>query len=459
MRRVLFVHPRKDTAENPVPHLGLASLAAVLRRAGHEALILDEVLYPPGEAPDLAAVIADFRPDVVGVSAYTSTLDRTLEVMRRAREACEAPILVGGPHATLFAEQVAATGPVDIVVRGEAEEAIVSIVEGATRREQPTIVDCPLPDPGALPWPDYSALVDPRVIQVYPVMTSRGCPYACSFCAVRKVSSQKWRARDPEDCAAEIAAARAAYPTIASIKVSDDCPTGSRDHFKNFLRRLAEQTPLLPLTVDNMRADRVDDELVELMKAAGATSMCLGVESGNPEVFALVNKGETLDDIRRAAGTIKRHGLELVLCFVIGLPGDTYRRSADSVRLAKELGAGAIFWNMAHPFPGTEMYGLFEEAGATIDPPRAYTSYDTHKLEPDEPAVETPEFTKWERRRAYFRAVVETDQYHIHRAQLPKLLVAGWRYRVLGPAVRSFLRMLGRGLRRRLARPAGKGAP
>jgi radical SAM superfamily enzyme YgiQ (UPF0313 family) len=278
-----------------------------------------------------------------------------------------------------------------------------------------------------------------ETIATYPLVTSRGCPYACSFCAVGSITSRKWRPRDPADCAEEVAAARKRFPGLAGLKIGDDCPTARPEHLKELLRKLAEQQPPLALHVDNMRADRVDDELIELMQAAGASTVCLGVEHGNAEVFALVNKGETLEDIRRAAGIIKRHGLGLGLCFVIGLPGDTLQRTGDSIRLAKELAPDGIFWNVAHPFPGTPMYEWFREHG-TLDPPRKYTSYDTHTLRCPEPVASTPEFTKWERQRAYFRVAVETDQYALTRQALGDLARGAFRYRVFGPAVRSFMR-------------------
>ena len=239
-------------------------------------------------------------------------------------------------------------------------------------------------------------------------------------------------------------------PSVVALNLSDDCPTGRAEHFKEFLRLLIAADLKLGLVINNMRADRVDAELVELSRRAGAASLCLGAEHGNPEVFALVNKGETLDDIRRAAGLIKAGGLELGLCFVIGLPGDTYERHQDSVRLARELAPPLIYWNMAHPFPGTEMHRWFVEHGASLDPPRTYTSYDNHSLRSVEPVVATPEFSKWERRRAYFLAVVETDQYVMNWRAPADLIAGALRYRLPLPALRSFSRRLVRGGWRRL---------
>lgn len=452
MRRVLFVHIGKTTPDVPMPHLGLASLAAVLRQAGHEAVILDEVLYPVGSSPALADVIARVQPDVIGFSAYTSTCDRLLEYLRAARAVSAAPTMIGGPHASLFPGELQALEHVDYVVTGEAETIIVDLVSQAERQPRPVVVAGQPADVSALPWPDYTAVLDSQAITIYPIMTSRGCPFRCSFCAVAAVGARQWRPREPADCVAEIKAAAAQFPKLATLNVSDDCPTFRLDRFKEFLRLLIAEHLSLELDVDNMRADRVDAELVALLKQAGATMQCIGVESGNPEVFALVNKGETLEDVIRGAELIKQGGLQLRACFVIGLPGDTLDRHRDSVRLARRLKPFLIFWNMAHPFPGTAMHQWFVEHSAQVDDPRTYTSYDRHTLEVAEPVVGTPEFTKWERQRAYLLAVMETDQYVLDRRGLGLLWRQGTRYHLLGPALRSLTRRLLFGGIRRIGR-------
>lgn len=440
--RVLFVHPRKSTVEVPIAHLGLASLAAVLRAAGHDVTVFDEVLYEADEVPDLGQVIAAARPDRIGFSVYTSTVDRSRDEIALARAVCDAPILVGGPHATLFTSDLAAVPGIDYLVVGEAEDAIVELVERASRQPEPEVVRCPLPDPKTLPWPDYTATLDHDLMWVYPVLTSRGCPFLCSFCSISQIASRKWRPRDPADCAAEVLAAKQTLPNLRLLNVADDCPTCDLEHFKVFLRQLEPQEKPLALLVDNVRADRLDAELVDLMQRCGATSICLGVEHGHPEVFELVNKRETHDDIRRAAALARSAGLELGLCFVIGLPGDTFERTGASIRFAQEVGAKLIYWNMAHPVPNTEMYRWFVAQGATIDPPRNYTSYDMHDFDCAEPTVETADFSKWDRKRAHYWAVVETDQYIITRGTVGRLFAEGWRYRLLGPALRSFTRRL-----------------
>jgi anaerobic magnesium-protoporphyrin IX monomethyl ester cyclase len=447
MARVLLVHIRKHTPEIRMPHLGLASLAAVLKQAGHDPVVFDEVLYDLGKAPHLTEVIAQTTPDVIGFTAYTATLDRLQGLLTQVRDQTALPTLVGGPHATLFTDDMVARGNFDTLVRGEAEGVIVGLVERARRLPTPEVVPTEPPVAADLPWPLYSACLRYESMTAYPIMTSRGCPYQCSFCGVHVVSSYQWRPRTPQDCAAELQANVPRLPQLQAVRVNDDCPTAQPERFKAFLRLLVEAKLGLPLGVDNLRADLMDAAMVDLLKAAGSGMLCFGVESGNPEVFGLVNKGETHEDIRRAARWCQEAGLQLALCFVIGLPGDTPERHQDSIRFARELGPTLIYWNLAHPFPGTQIHRWFVDHGADLDEPRAYTSYDAHTLVCPEPTVSTPEFTKWQRQRAYFQAVVETDQYSFNRYAPWHLLSGGVRYGLLGSAARSFGRRLGRLLR------------
>lgn len=445
MSRVLLVHLRKSTPEIGMPHLGLASLAATLRQAGHEPVVFDEVLHDLAKLPPLAAVIAETSPDLIGFTSYTATRDRLYELMAQVRRDTALPILVGGPHATLFTDDVASAGLADYVVQGEAEGIIAELAQRAERRAETEVVTADPPDVTRLPWPDYDVFLARERIDTYPILTSRGCPYRCSFCAVHKVATRRWRPREPQDCLDELVQNLPKFPKVRAVRISDDCPTAKPERFKEFLRLLADMNLGLPVGVDNLRADLLDAELVQLLKRANSLLLCLGVESGNPEVFAMVNKGETHEDIRRAAMLIKQAGLQLGLCFVIGLPGDNPQRHQDSIRLARELQPTLIFWNLAHPFPGTDMHQWFVEHGAEIDPPRAYTSYDTHQLFCPEPTVSTSDFTKRQRRKAYLQAVLETDQYSFNRWAPWHLVRVALKYGLVGPALQSLTRkVLGR---------------
>ncbi len=444
MSRVLFIRPRKASDAHAVPHLGLAMLTAVLRGRGHEVLVLDHMLYLGEEIPPIAGLIKDFRPDVIGVAMYTATAAECLGLIGEISALTDKPVMVGGPHATIYTEELASDPRISYIVRGEAELTIARVVEGASRQAAPVIVQPEPPDVNALPPPDFSSFLNRERAKIYPLVTSRGCPFGCSFCVVAQVSTRGWRGRNPAACLDEIVRALREFPALELIKISDDCPTLDLERFKDFLRGCAERKFPLPMTIDNTRADRIDAEFVRLAKQAGNSNLCVAVEHGDPEVFSMINKGESLETIKNAARLIKENGLELRLCFVIGLPGDTLEKTRRSIALAKELGPTHIYWNMAHPMRGTAIRRWYEERGAAIGGDASYTSYDTHSLRPREPVVETPEFTREERKKAYFMAAMETDQYHFTSREVKLLLGQGLKYGLARRAALSFLRQTGK---------------
>ena len=386
-------------------------------------------------------MLDQFQPEVVGISLYTSTILESEQAMSQVAER-DIPLVVGGPHATLHAETLAEDSRIDYLVKGEAEGCIADLVASARRQDRPVVIDGAPGDLAHLPLPDFSGFVGQQEIRQYPLQTSRGCPYRCSFCPVRRIVSQRWRPRDPKVCVEELIQARSLLPRLEAVEVCDDCPTGDRHHFKRFLRMYIDARINLPMVVANMRADAVDEELLDLLKDAGCGTVCLGIEHAHPEVFGMINKGETLEQILSAAKLIKGKGLALGACFIIGLPGDTFERIKVSIRLAKKLRLSMIYWNMAHPLPGTPMAEWFATHGATFYPDAGYASYRRHDFRCSPPVVETPDFTREEREAAYFLAVMETDQYFFGRRDIIPLLRLALRHRMLWPALKSLRRRL-----------------
>lgn len=438
----LLIRLRKPTDHTPVPHLGLAYLSGILRRKGHRVVVLDELLYRDGQPPDVLDLAREVAPDVIGLSVYTSTLTRSLQAIERLGSLGK-PIVVGGPHATIYHEALRQERGIDYVVRGEAENVIADLLESAEPQPTPRVVKADVPtDLDSLPRPDFLTFLNSETMPNYPLSTSRGCPYGCTFCVVERVASRRWRPRDPVACAEELEMAKRMFPLLRQVKIVDDCPTRDPERFKVFLRECVRRELGLTMVIDNLRADTVDEELVTLARAAGCWCLCLGVEHGDPEVFAAIHKGETLEDIRRAADIIKGAGLELYLCFVVGLPGDSMERTRRSIDLARSLDASLVYWNMAHPFPGSKIREWFEQNGATFHDDRDYTSYDVHSFDCRDPVVETPDFTRWERKKAYFLAAVETDQYQLGEGELERLIDRSIEYELYEPVVRSLRRQL-----------------
>jgi anaerobic magnesium-protoporphyrin IX monomethyl ester cyclase len=296
---------------------------------------------------------------------------------------------------------------VDLVVRGEAEDAIVEIVraiEGTALHGTPDgglrLPDEPWGEIGGLsyrnaageivhnpdrplrrdirgiPWPAYHLFkierytnlnpvtdgLDPQA-RAYTLVTSRGCPYQCIYCS-KPITGITWRARAPQDVVAEwrhlVNELRA-----TEIGITDDVWNLKPDRAKEICRLLiAEGLTHVPwVTVHGMRADHTDAELFRLMKQAGCKRVGFGVESGNQAVLDSIKKRQTLDDVRQAFKQAKAAGLQTMGFFIFGLPADTERTMDDTIRFALELDPDLANFMIAAPYPGTELWEMVRRDG------------------------------------------------------------------------------------------------
>ena len=106
MSKVLFIRPRNKTGSYPLPHVGLATLSSILQEKGHKVMVLDYLLFADSGMPEIKDVIKDFNPDIIGISIYTATFGVCSRILEDIRYVTEAPIMVGGPHASLYAEEL-----------------------------------------------------------------------------------------------------------------------------------------------------------------------------------------------------------------------------------------------------------------------------------------------------------------------------------------------------------------
>jgi len=442
-KRVLLFNAKREKCQAVSPHLGLAMLSGVLTRRGHEVLIVDYQFTHT--APPPTEFVKSFRPDVVGVTLYTATMKEANAVIDEVTK-FNLPIMVGGPHAALYHDELAGDTRLDYIVAGEAENVIADVVENARPLEKPQFVRASPPDPKMLPYPEFS-FYGREGMTIYPMQTSRGCPNVCSFCAVHLVSTRKWRPRDPETCVAELVKAKNELSNLSYVIIFDDNPTVKKDHIKRFLESYLKERIDLTLTVINTRADGLDEEIVAMLKKAKCPSIGLGVESGCPEVFDKIRKGETLDEIRTAAKLVKKHGVPLCLCFVIGLEGDSLEKTKDSIALAKELKPDHIIWNMITPFKGTRIREWYDENGRVFDVINR-SSYVDGDFVCDEPCAESPDFSVEDRKKAYLMAILETNDNKLRLRHIPRLLPSVRKYRLFGEFFRWIPQQMAKDLRR-----------
>lgn len=191
---------------------------------------------------------------------------------------------------------------------------------------------------------------------------------------------------------------------IEEVVVLDDSFNIRPARVIEFCRLWQEQVPDLPWNAVGVRADRITAEMAEAMSAAGCHTVAVGVESLVPEVFASLNKREETEDIVRGIRLLQAAGINVRGYFIIGLPGDTYERTMETFRQARQLNLTNQGWTLLMPIPGTEMY---QQIYQRPDVRRLNSYLDVEMIwMPDKPEVlptfDVPEFTAAEKLRAYY---------------------------------------------------------
>ncbi len=381
--KVLLVHPWRpsvyEAAGITVPPTGMLYLAAVLRKGGHQVVFQDQVL--PGEPLELDGV------GLVGITCYAPTYNLAVSLARQAREA-GVPVVMGGPHVTFTYEEALETGAVDFVVRGEGEETLLELADflsgkrngglGAIPglvwrdgREGGIVVNPdrpPLEDLDSLPYParelvDFSLYRTLTVAkkQAVSIVTSRGCPFRCSFCVVPNLPQKRWRARSVESVVAEMEAVRERFGFESFVFVDDNLTVDTgrlRDFCERILRKAA---PFRWWCMS--RADTLvkHPDLVDLMGRAGCVTVFLGLESGSDRVLAEYAKKEDVETGTRAVRALESRGIEAHASFILGSPGETREDVEATIEYALALDPAVVQFSILTPYPGTPLYEVLEE--------------------------------------------------------------------------------------------------
>jgi anaerobic magnesium-protoporphyrin IX monomethyl ester cyclase len=204
---------------------------------------------------------------------------------------------------------------------------------------------------------------------IAPIVTTRGCPYACKFCSAPILSGRRVRFHDPEKIINEIRLLHAQYG-IREIHIIDDNFTINRSHADAVLTKIVEAKLGISIAFPNgIRVETVDKELLNLMKRAGAYLISLGIESGSDRILQLMNKKLKVAATEEKVNLIHNAGLDIAGFFVIGFPGDTREDIEKTIRFSVKLPLIRANYFDFLPLPGTPIYNELEQNGelAKID--------------------------------------------------------------------------------------------
>ena len=380
--KIVLVNPPIRYSMSPLPPLGIAYLAAVLRDAGYQDISIIDGAAMHLQQQDVVNQIISEKPDVVGFSVMSNVQDAARRLSADVRRFLpKTRICWGGAHATAMPQQSLSSGVVDTVFRHEAEASFleyirllesggdVRTVKGTCFLDQnrtivneraPRVRDLdslPLPARDLLPMDRYATAswFSDKVKRATTIISSRGCPYECTYCA-NQVSwgDRRHIRRDPCRVVDEMEMLVKDYG-YTGFQFSDECLTANREHITRFCAEILDRG-LKVSWVCSSTVRNVSREILDMMKRAGCEFVNYGVESGSPGIRERLKKRISNDEIFSAVAATKSAGLRVGCCFLLGSPGETVGTARETIRMAQRLAPDDVAFNIVVPFPGTEIY-------------------------------------------------------------------------------------------------------
>lgn len=377
--KIVLVRPNYES-HIITPPIGLGYLSSYLQEYYIEVKILDG-LRDNLDNEALHKKILDEDPDAVGITCLTAFYKEVIELSRMLKK-INVRVIIGGIHPTFLPEKTLNDSNCDYVVLGEGEIPLLKLVQNnfvnvdikgvysrtdfekgkieLVKAERIKNLDkLPFPDweqlnPNGYPKAPHGAIV--KNFPVAPIMTTRGCPYTCTFCASPKFYDRKIRFRSPENVVEEIKYLVNRFG-IKEIHFEDDNLTINRNHIEKICELIVENCIKISWACPNgIRADKVDAPLIELMKKSGCYYFAYGVESADQQILYNIRKQESIETIENSINLAAKAGISCQGFFIFGLPGETAETIEKNIRFAKKSKLARAQFLILDILPGSELW-------------------------------------------------------------------------------------------------------
>jgi radical SAM superfamily enzyme YgiQ (UPF0313 family) len=391
--KILLVKP-KLRVDNILPVLGLGYLANAIKDK-HEVKILD-CMKEDFSLDDYGDYLNNYRPDIVGIQCFTYDIYIVGDYIKVTKQTLpDVVTIIGGPHPTAMPEESMKYfgNTLDYAFMSEAEEGLpellglieakgvssesLSKVKNLIWRNGNQIVANPityiadvsklgmpaweLMPPDGYPKSPFSAFY--KRFPVAPIITSRGCPYKCTYCQASLMSGKRMRYRPVSLVIEEIRYLMERFG-VKEFQIIDDNFTLNRKYVMDFCNAIINNHIDITWTCPNgVRLDTLNDEMVEAMKSSGCYVISAGIESGSNRILKYVKKHETTDIMMDRVRMIQRHGIDVIGFFILGFPTETIEEMRQTIKFSKELGLLRANFLLFHPIPGTEIYTMLNHTG------------------------------------------------------------------------------------------------
>lgn len=354
-----------------LPKIGIAYISAFLEKNGIDCSIID-AKFERISHEELSRRLKEEKPDLAGISAMTSEIKSGARVageVKKILPGCKT--VVGGAHAiSIPYETMLEFSEFDFLVSGEGEETMLDLVQ--TLRENRSLDTVQgllfrqngdiktntqrewIEDLDSLPFPAWHKY--PEMPSTNHLISSRGCPFSCSFC--KTILGKKIRNRSPENVVDEIEWLADKHNLKEMIFI-DETFTLNLDRTNRLLDLLIERGLDRKVKwVAQTRVDRVDKDIFYKLKKAGCFKIEFGVESGNQKILGSIKKKIKLDQVVEAVRLSKKAGLKVGCSFILGHPHETRETVQDTIDFAVKLNPDIASFGIMVPLPGTEIYDM-----------------------------------------------------------------------------------------------------
>ncbi len=375
--RIILVYPNLTHQENI--SLGLASVSAVLKQAGHEVLLYDFTWH---SKRGFLGFVRENNPDLIGFSVQSGDLLFALNVASEIKKIVDIPVIFGGVHPTVAPIKTLKNAAVDYVCAGEGEFAFLELVNClesgrpinniagiySKASDGEPVISSPeglIGDLDVLPFPDRELYDFRKYIRgaagAVDVISSRGCPFQCSYCVnhvYHKLhpDSPRIRYRSSENILQEIDALAKSYQ-FSLIHFQDDAFTFKKSFILDFCKEY-KQAFSFGFTC-NSRVESIDDEVCHALKEAGCVSLNLGVEHGSERIRKeILNRHMGDEKIISAFKCAKQHKLKTYSFNMIGVPSETEETIKETIALNQRIQPDFVQVSIFQPYPGTKLREL-----------------------------------------------------------------------------------------------------
>lgn len=371
--------------EQLVHPYGLASISSYLKSNNQDVTLLDAQAHKMLRN-EITDYINNLNPNIIGFSSMTCNLpiiESFLPDIKKVNP--NVKIVIGGPHPSAEPKSTLQNNSlIDYVVRGEGEISFLELLD-TLKNNQPldnisgigyrnngevllTNPRPPISDLDSLPYSDWNSLPMNKYFahtttkkNYARVFASRGCPFDCTFCAVNNIMGKKVRKRSPVHFVNEIKYLYDHFH-VRDLGIGDSTFNIDQDWMIEICEEIIKlNRPIIWRC--NCRAKNVSLELAKIMKKSGCVHVTMGMESGDPKMLSRINKGQTLDDFRRAVDIFQKINIDVLNSFIIGLPGETLESIENTLLFMKELKKSECGFNLAIPLPGSQFYEIAKHEG------------------------------------------------------------------------------------------------